>query len=51
MVIVGWHGSGSLGGIFDKDVFKTVLTIFITSAYLTLLQGCDILCNFLSIYD
>ncbi|CAB86938.1 putative protein [Arabidopsis thaliana] len=38
MVIVGWHGSGSLGDIFDKDVFKTVLTIFITSAYLTLLQ-------------
>ena len=47
MVIVGWHGSGSLGDIFDKDVFKTVLTIFITSAYLTLLQGCDVLWYFL----
>lgn len=47
MVIVGWNGSGSLGAIFDKDVFKKVLTIFITSAYLTLLQGCDFLCIFL----
>jgi callose synthase len=47
MVIVGWHGSGSLGDIFDKDVFKTVLTIFITSAYLTLLQAAlDIILNF-----
>ncbi|KAG7561405.1 Glycosyl transferase family 48 [Arabidopsis thaliana x Arabidopsis arenosa] len=47
MVIVGWHGSGSLGDIFDKDVFKTVLTIFITSAYLTLLQASlDIILNF-----
>lgn len=41
MVIVGWNGSGSLGEIFDKDIFKKVLTIFITSAYLTLLQGFD----------
>ncbi|WZZ66629.1 hypothetical protein YC2023_077999 [Brassica napus] len=47
MVIVGWNGSGSLGEIFDKDIFKKVLTIFITSAYLTLLQAAlDIILTF-----
>lgn len=47
MIIVGWNGSGSPAAIFDKHVFKKVLTIFITSAYLTLLQGCDFHSDFL----
>ncbi|KAH7533719.1 hypothetical protein FEM48_Zijuj04G0161500 [Ziziphus jujuba var. spinosa] len=39
MVIVAWSPSGSLAAIFDEDVFKNVLTIFITSAFLNFLQA------------
>lgn len=39
MVILAWSPSGSLIALFDGDVFRRVLTIFITSAFLNLLQG------------
>ncbi|KAL0758022.1 hypothetical protein Bca101_095690 [Brassica carinata] len=38
MIIVAWSPSGSILNIFSEDVFKNVLTIFITSAFLNLLQ-------------
>ncbi|XP_021735292.1 callose synthase 7-like [Chenopodium quinoa] len=34
MVIVAWSSSGSITSIFDPDVFDTVLSIFITAAFL-----------------
>ncbi|XP_022774628.1 putative callose synthase 6 isoform X2 [Durio zibethinus] len=37
MLIVAWN-SGSLLGFFDEDVFRSVLTIFITAAFLNFLQ-------------
>ncbi|XP_059449642.1 callose synthase 7-like isoform X2 [Corylus avellana] len=39
MVIVAWSPSGSLAALFDEDVFRSVLSIFITSAFLNLLQA------------
>jgi len=39
MIIVAWSPSGSIIAFFDEDVFKSVLSIFITSAFLNLLQG------------
>ncbi|KAL3572626.1 hypothetical protein D5086_026530 [Populus alba] len=39
MIIVAWSPSGSIVAFFDKDVFKSVLSIFITSAFLNLLQA------------
>uniref|UniRef100_A0A5B7C4U4 1,3-beta-glucan synthase n=1 Tax=Davidia involucrata TaxID=16924 RepID=A0A5B7C4U4_DAVIN len=39
MVIVAWNSSGSLAAIFDEDVFKRILSIFITSAFLNFLQA------------
>ncbi|XP_059452724.1 callose synthase 7-like isoform X2 [Corylus avellana] len=39
MVIVAWSPSGSIAALFDEDVFRSVLSIFITSAFLNLLQA------------
>lgn len=39
MIIVAWHGNGSLTGIFDEDVFKSILSIFITAAILNFLRA------------
>ncbi|KAG5250650.1 GLUCAN SYNTHASE family protein [Salix suchowensis] len=39
MIIVAWSPSGSIAAFFDEDVFKSVLSIFITSAFLNLLQA------------
>lgn len=39
MLIIGWSPSGSLAALFDADVFRSVLSVFITSAFLNLLQG------------
>ena len=39
MVIVAWTSDGSLAALFDEDVFRSVPTIFITQAFLNLLQG------------
>lgn len=39
MIIVAWNGSGKLSSIFEVDVFKKVLSIFITSAILNFVQG------------
>ncbi|EPS69913.1 hypothetical protein M569_04848, partial [Genlisea aurea] len=39
MIIVAWNGSGQLSSIFDSDVFKKVLSIFITAAILKLGQA------------
>ncbi|CAA0815271.1 Callose synthase 3 [Striga hermonthica] len=39
MTIVAWNGSGQPSAIFDSDVFKKVLSIFITAAILKLGQA------------
>ncbi|KAL3502930.1 hypothetical protein ACH5RR_037379 [Cinchona calisaya] len=39
MVIVAWHGDGSLAGVFDADVIRSVLSIFITAAVLNFLRA------------
>ncbi|XP_051148401.1 callose synthase 1-like [Andrographis paniculata] len=38
MIIIAWNG-GSLGSVFDEDVFKKVLSIFITAAILKFAQA------------
>ncbi|CAL0326298.1 unnamed protein product [Lupinus luteus] len=46
MIIIAWNGSGDLSSIFDGDVFKKVLSIFITAAILKLAQAIlDIVLN------
>ncbi|XP_066311942.1 callose synthase 7-like isoform X2 [Miscanthus floridulus] len=39
MVIIAWSPSGLLSSIFEPEVFKNVLTIFITAAFLNFLQA------------
>ncbi|KAK6144005.1 hypothetical protein DH2020_020825 [Rehmannia glutinosa] len=39
MIIVAWNGSGDPSSIFDSNVFKKVLSIFITAAILKLGQA------------
>ncbi|TKY49513.1 Callose synthase 2 [Spatholobus suberectus] len=39
MIIIAWNGSGQLSSIFDGDIFKKVLSIFITAAILKLAQA------------
>ncbi|XP_021887693.1 callose synthase 2 [Carica papaya] len=39
MIIIAWNGSGELSSILDGDVFKMVLSIFITAAILKLGQA------------
>ncbi|XP_078159510.1 callose synthase 7-like isoform X1 [Carex rostrata] len=39
MLIIAWSPSGSLSAIFDADVFREVLSIFITASLLNLLQA------------
>ncbi|KAJ6412395.1 hypothetical protein OIU84_005447 [Salix udensis] len=39
MIIIAWSPSGSMTAFFDEDVFKSVLSIFVTSAFLNLLQA------------
>ncbi|KAL0884530.1 hypothetical protein Bca101_008511 [Brassica carinata] len=47
MIIVAWSQSGSILNIFSEDVFKNVLTIFITSAFLNFLQATlDVILSF-----
>jgi hypothetical protein len=41
MIIIAWSPSGSIVAFFDEDVFESVLSIFVTSAFLNLLQGID----------
>ncbi|VAH54461.1 unnamed protein product [Triticum turgidum subsp. durum] len=38
MVIIAWSPSGSLSAIFEPTVFRDVMTIFITAAFLNFLQ-------------
>ncbi|CAM0878096.1 unnamed protein product [Alopecurus aequalis] len=46
MAITAWNPSGSLYAIFEPSVFKNVLTIFITAAFLNFLQATfDIVLN------
>ena len=45
MVIIAWNHNGSLAVIFEEEVFKHILSIFITLALLNFLQG---ICNFLT---
>ncbi|XP_061972403.1 callose synthase 7-like isoform X3 [Populus nigra] len=47
MIIIAWSPSGSIVAFFDEDVFKSVLSIFVTSAFLNLLQASlDIILSF-----
>ncbi|GMN26651.1 hypothetical protein TIFTF001_001365 [Ficus carica] len=39
MIIIAWNGSGQPGSIFTDDVFKKVLSVFITAAILKLGQA------------
>ncbi|KAL3622395.1 Callose synthase 1 [Castilleja foliolosa] len=39
MIIIAWNGSGDIGAIFQGDVFKKVLSIFITAAILKLVHA------------
>ncbi|XP_065872528.1 callose synthase 2 [Euphorbia lathyris] len=39
MIILAWHGSGKLSSTFEGNVFKKVLSIFITSAILNFVQA------------
>ncbi|KAM0047910.1 putative 1,3-beta-glucan synthase [Helianthus debilis subsp. tardiflorus] len=39
MLIIAWHGDGSIFGIFEDDVFENILSIFITSAVLNFFQA------------
>lgn len=39
MLIIAWSSSGSLAAFFDDDVFRTVLSVFITQAFLNFFQG------------
>lgn len=39
MIIIAWNGSGTPSSIFNADVFKKVLSVFITAAILKLGQG------------
>ncbi|GMH11510.1 hypothetical protein Nepgr_013351 [Nepenthes gracilis] len=39
MIIVAWNGSGEPSAIFDPDIFKKVLSIFITASILKLGQA------------
>ncbi|KAF5205133.1 Callose synthase, partial [Thalictrum thalictroides] len=39
MIIIAWSPSGSLAAIFDEDVFRSVMSIFITWAILNFLQA------------
>uniref|UniRef100_A0A2P2MMM7 1,3-beta-glucan synthase n=5 Tax=Rhizophora mucronata TaxID=61149 RepID=A0A2P2MMM7_RHIMU len=46
MIIIAWNGLGDLSSIFDGDVFKKVLSIFITSTILNFVQAVlDIVLN------
>ncbi|XP_076942454.1 callose synthase 7-like [Bidens hawaiensis] len=47
MVIVGWHEDGSIFGLFEEDVIKNLLSIFITYAVLNFIQATlDIILSF-----
>ncbi|KAI3796322.1 hypothetical protein L1987_38989 [Smallanthus sonchifolius] len=47
MLIIAWHGDGSIFGVFDDDVFENILSIFITSAVLNFFQSSlDIILSF-----
>ncbi|KAG6393247.1 hypothetical protein SASPL_147483 [Salvia splendens] len=39
MIIIAWNGSGDISAVFETDVFKKVLSIFITAAILKLVQA------------
>lgn len=39
MIIISWNGSGKLSSIFEGEVFKKVMSIFITAAILKLTQA------------
>lgn len=39
MIIIAWNHSGSIYDIFDEDMFKSILSIFITAAILHFLRG------------
>lgn len=39
MIIVAWNGSGQPTSIFNSDVFKKSLSVFITAAIFKLGQG------------
>ncbi|GAA0150001.1 hypothetical protein LIER_09035 [Lithospermum erythrorhizon] len=49
MIIIAWNHNGSVSVIFDEDVFKSILSIFITAAILNLLRAVlDVILSFLA---
>lgn len=47
MIIVAWHGDGSIFGILDEGVIKSIFSIFITHAILNFIQASlDIILSF-----
>ncbi|KAK7333642.1 hypothetical protein VNO80_30419 [Phaseolus coccineus] len=38
MIIIGWSSLGPVGVFFDEDVFRNVMTVFITYAFLNFIQ-------------
>ncbi|CAN4114063.1 unnamed protein product [Withania somnifera] len=46
MIIIAWNGSGDLSMVFTSNVFKKVLSVFITAAVLKLVQATlDVMLN------
>ncbi|KAL3637977.1 Callose synthase 3 [Castilleja foliolosa] len=39
MIIIAWNGTGEPSGVFDANVFKNVLSIFVTAAIMKLGQA------------
>lgn len=39
MIIIAWSPNGTILAIFEEDVFRNVLSIFITYSFLNLLRG------------
>lgn len=46
MIILAWNGSGELSSVFTGDIFKKVLSVFITAAILKLGQGMSVVMLF-----
>jgi hypothetical protein len=51
MIIIAWNGSGDPTVIFHGDVFKKVLSVFITAAILKFGQGRQYRTLFAHIFD
>ncbi|KAJ0942315.1 putative 1,3-beta-glucan synthase [Helianthus annuus] len=50
VIIVAWNGDGNPTSIFESDVFKKVLSVFITASILKLGQGMLITNSLISLH-